>query len=57
MTEQEWLDWANEDPEEEERAWQQLTMSEFFKGYDESDSIYDDLPDSPKGDGPVSVKE
>ena len=29
--------------DEEEKAWDQLTMSQFFKGYPEVDAIYDNL--------------
>lgn len=39
MTEHEWLEWEAEDPGEEEPAWRQFGMSEFLKGYAESDSI------------------
>jgi len=28
----------------EDQEWSQMAMAEFFKGYAESDSIYDDLP-------------
>jgi hypothetical protein len=28
----------------EEQEWQQLTAAEFFKGYAESDRVYDNLP-------------
>ena len=29
--------------DEDEKAWDQLTMSQFLKGYSEKDAIYDDL--------------
>ncbi|HBI44543.1 MAG TPA: hypothetical protein DDY78_17080 [Planctomycetales bacterium] len=29
---------------DEEKGWNQLTAAEFFKGYAESDAIYDELP-------------
>jgi hypothetical protein len=29
---------------DEEKDWNQLTAMEFFKGYAESDAIYDELP-------------
>jgi hypothetical protein len=32
-----------ETAEEEDEAWDRLTESEFFRGYAESDSIYDDI--------------
>jgi hypothetical protein len=36
------LDWTD-DPETEDEDWKRLTESQFFLGYDECDSIYDDL--------------
>jgi hypothetical protein len=31
-----------EETEDEERAWEQFAAREFFRGYSEADSIYDD---------------
>jgi hypothetical protein len=32
------------DDSNEEKAWNKLTVDQFFKGYAESDAIYDELP-------------
>jgi hypothetical protein len=33
----------SETAEEEDEAWDKLTEQEFFKGYSDSDSVYDDV--------------
>jgi hypothetical protein len=41
------------DDEQEEREWVQLGMDEFFRGYAESDSIYDDPDESDSAERPT----
>ncbi len=38
-------DQPSDEERAEEQAWQRLVTEQFFKGYAESDSIYDELPD------------
>jgi hypothetical protein len=37
-------DQPNDEERSEEQDWQRLVTEQFFKGYAESDSIYDSLP-------------
>ncbi len=49
-------DQPSDDEEAEEHAWQRLVTEQFFKGYAESDSIYDQLADD-AGSAPPSRRD
>jgi hypothetical protein len=40
---------STETAEEEDEAWDRLTESQFFRGYAESDAIYDDIQSGDDG--------